>query len=313
MRKKVSVIGGGNVGASCACYLAELNLADVVLVDIVEGLAAGKALDMTEGGPVRSFDVELVGSQDLDAIAGSDVVVLTAGVPRKPGMSRMDLLAVNQKIVASSCEKIKALAPNAFVIVVTNPLDVMCWVAKEVTGFPRERVMGMAGILDTSRFRAFLAKELNVSVTNVSALVLGGHGDDMVPMTRLANVAGIPITELLPAEKIEAIVKRTRGAGAEIVGLLKFGSAYYSPASSAVQMVEAILLDQKRIVPAAAYLDGEYGWNGIYLGVPVKLGAGGVEQIIQIHMNADEKAELDKSAASVKSGIEDLKAAMTQG
>jgi malate dehydrogenase len=300
MRKKVTVVGAGNVGASCAVRLADKGLADVVVVDILEGIPQGKALDILEACPIEGADVSVVGSNDFAATAGSDIVVFTAGFPRKPGMSRDDLLFANYDIVKATTEQAVKHSPNSILIMVANPLDAMCHVAHRVSGFPKHRVMGMAGILDTARFRAFLATELGVSVEDVVTLVLGGHGDTMVPMVRQTSVAGIPVTELLDAATIESLVKRTRGGGAEIVKYLKTGSAYYAPSAAVVQMVESILLDKKRVLPCSAYLEGEYGVQGLFVGVPVKLGAKGVEKIFEIKLNAEESAALAKSAAAVK-------------
>lgn len=304
--RKVSVIGGGNVGASAALYVAESGLADVVLVDIVEGMPQGKALDLSQAGPVRGYDAFVTGSNDFAAIEGSDIVIQTAGFPRKPGMSRLDLLNANADIIRASAANIKKYAPNAFVIVVTNPLDVMAYLMFRETGFPANRVMGMAGVLDATRFRTFVAMELEVSVNDVQCLVLGGHGDSMVPLPRYTTVAGVPITELLAADVIERLVNRTANGGAEIVGLLKTGSAFYAPAASAVQMAEAILLDKKRMLPAAVHLTGQYGLNEVFCGVPIKLGANGVEQIVELALTADELAALQKSGAEVRQGITDL-------
>ena len=301
-RKKVTVVGAGNVGASLAQSLALTNLADVVLIDIPEagGMPAGKALDIAEAGPVYGYSVKVTGGTDWALTAGSDIVVVTAGVPRKPGMSRDDLLLTNAKIVADVAKKIKQNAPSALVIVVSNPLDAMCTVMQRVTGFPRERVLGMAGVLDSARMRTFIADALNVSVENVHAFVLGGHGDTMVPLPRYSTVSGIPITELLPKEKVDAIMQRTRDGGAEIVKLLEKGSAYYAPAVSAREMVEAILLDKKKILPCAVLLNGEYGVNGYFVGVPVKLGSKGLEEVIKINLTGDDQKAFDKSVQAVK-------------
>ncbi len=303
---KVTVVGGGNVGAMAAFYLSEMELAEIVLVDIIEGMPQGKALDIFEGTPVRGVDCHIAGTNDWGAIKDSDVVVVTAGLARKPGMSRTDLLLKNAEIIGGIAEKIRELAPRVFVVMVTNPLDVMAYLAFRKTGFPAHRVMGMAGVLDSTRFRSFLALELGVSVMDVQAMVLGGHGDSMVPLTRYASIGGIPVTELIPRERLEQIVQRTRDGGAEIVALLKTGSAYYAPAASAAQMVEAILKNKRRILPVAAYLDGQYGMRGIYLGVPVRLGAGGVEQILEIELTADEMTALRKSGESVSASIAEL-------
>lgn len=308
MKKKATVIGSGNVGATAAMRLAEKELADVVLVDILEGVPAGKALDLTEAAPIEKHDSRVIGSTgDYSAAKDSDIVIITAGIPRKPGMSRDDLLSTNMGIMASVTKEVSAVAPNAILIIVSNPLDAMCHVAYETSGFPKNRVIGMAGVLDSARFRAFIAMELNVSVENTHAFVLGGHGDTMVPLPRYSTVAGIPITELMPAERIEALVERTRNGGAEIVGLLKTGSAYYAPASAAVEMAEAILKDKKKILPCAACLDGEYGINNLFIGVPVKLGENGVEEIIQIRLTDQEQEALNRSANAVQALVEDMK------
>jgi malate dehydrogenase len=300
MDKKVTVIGAGNVGATAAQRLAEKELCDVVLIDIIEGVPQGKALDLTEAAPVEKHDAHLTGANAYDASAESDIVIITAGIPRKPGMSRDDLISTNAGIVKTVTQQVAALSPDAVLIIVSNPLDAMCHVAYDVSGFPKERVMGMAGVLDSARFRAFISMELNVSVENTHAFVLGGHGDTMVPLPRYSTVAGIPITELLSQDRIDALVDRTRNGGAEIVGLLKTGSAYYAPASAAVEMAESILKDKKKILPCAVYLQGEYGLNELFIGVPVKLGAGGVEEIIEITLTEDEKAALQNSAAAVQ-------------
>jgi malate dehydrogenase len=304
--RKVTVVGGGNVGAMAAFCLSEMELADVVLIDIVEGLPQGKALDMFEGTPVRGIDCRITGSNDWADMKGSDVVVVTAGLARKPGMSRTDLLMKNAEIIGDIAVRIRDHAPNAFVVVVTNPLDVMTYLTFKKTGFPANRVMGMAGVLDSTRFRSFIAMELNVSAVDVQAMVLGGHGDSMVPLTRYANIAGVPVTQLISKDRLDAIVQRTRDGGAEIVSLLKTGSAYYAPGESAAQMVEAILKDRRRILPVAAYLDGQYGLRGIYCGVPVRLGAGGVEQIIELELTAEESAALRASGESVAASIKEL-------
>ncbi len=300
MRKKVSVIGAGNVGASAAERIALRRLADVVLVDIVEGLPQGKALDLNEAGPVDGYDVKLTGSNAYEATAGSDIVVITSGLPRKPGMSRDDLLQKNFEIVKSVTEQVARHSPKAILIVVSNPLDAMAYTALKVSKFPRERVLGMAGVLDSARMRFFIAEALGVSVENTHAFVLGGHGDTMVPLPRYSTVAGIPITELLSPEKIAAIVQRTRDGGIEVVNLLKSGSAYYAPASSIVAMVEAILLDKHLILPCAIYLQGEYGYRDIFVGVPARLGAAGLEQVVEIRLTPEEKTALDRSAEAVR-------------
>ena len=301
MRKKITVIGGGHVGEHVAMGCAMKQLGDVVLVDIVEGMPQGKSLGLFEASPVLGFDAVTRGANSYDETAGSDVVVITAGIARKPGMSRDDLQNTNAKIVKDCAEQIKKSSPNAIVIVVSNPLDVMAYVAMKVTGFPKGRVMGMAGILDTARYRSFIAMELSVSVESVAAIVLGGHGDSMVPLPRLTTVGGIPLTELVSPERIEAIVKRTAQGGAEIVNLLKTGSAYYAPAASSVEMVESIVLDKKKVLPCAAYLEGEYGISGSFVGVPVKLGAAGIENVYQIRLDEAELKALQASAADVKS------------
>jgi malate dehydrogenase len=300
MDKKVTVVGAGNVGATAAQRLCEKELCDVVLVDIVEGVPQGKALDLTEAAPIEKHDAQLTGTNGYEESANSDIVIITAGIPRKPGMSRDDLISTNAGIMKSVVEQIAKLSPEAVLIIVSNPLDAMCHVAYEASGFPKNRVIGMAGVLDSARFRAFIAMELDVSVENTHAFVLGGHGDTMVPLPRYSTVAGIPITELMPADRIAALVDRTANGGAEIVGLLKTGSAYYAPASAAVEMAESILKDKKKVLPCAVYLEGEYGFSDLFIGVPVKLGAGGVEQIIEISLTDDEKAALAKSAAAVQ-------------
>ena len=306
MKTKVTVVGAGNVGATLAQRIAEKELADVVLVDIVEGVPQGKGLDMIESSPVEQFDARITGTNGYDETENSDVVVITAGLPRKPGMSRDDLLWKNEEIVAGVTSEVVKRSPNTIIIIVSNPLDAMCEVARRVSKFPRERVIGMAGVLDSARMRSFIAMELDVSVENVHAFVLGGHGDTMVPMPRYSTVAGIPITELLSKERIDAINDRTRNGGAEIVNLLKT-SAWYAPSSAACEMVEAILKDNKKILPCAAYLQGEYGFNDLFVGVPVKLGSKGMEKVIEVKLTDDEKAELQKSAASVKELVDKLK------
>jgi malate dehydrogenase len=308
MDKKVTVIGAGNVGATAAQRLAEKELCDVVLVDIVEGVPQGKALDLAEAAPIEKHDAHLTGSNAYDATAGSNIVIITAGIPRKPGMSRDDLLTTNAGIVKKVTQEVAARSPEAILIIVSNPLDAMCHVAYDASRFPKQRVIGMAGVLDSARFRAFIAMELNVSVENTHAFVLGGHGDTMVPLPRYSSVAGIPITELMTPDRIEALVKRTRNGGAEIVGLLKTGSAFYAPASAAVEMAESILKDKKKVLPCAAYLEGEYGIRDLFIGVPVKLGAKGIEQVIEIKLSNDENAALQKSAAAVQ----ELKSAMAK-
>ncbi len=300
MRKKITVIGAGNVGASCAVRLAQKELGDVVLVDVLEGIPQGKGLDILQSCPIEGTDVRVVGANDYAETANSDVVIITAGFPRKPGMSRDDLLWKNFEIVKSTTEQAVKYSPNCILIVVTNPLDAMCHVALTVSGFPKQRVMGMAGVLDTARFRAFLAEALNVSVESVVAFVLGGHGDQMVPLVRYTSVAGIPITDLLDQATIDRIVERTRFGGGEIVKYLKTGSAYYAPAAATVEMVESILKDKKKVLPCSVYLEGEYGIHGLFVGVPVKLGAAGVEQIYEIKLTDEERAALHKSAAAVQ-------------
>ncbi len=306
-RKKISVIGAGFVGSTAAHWAAQKELGDVVLLDINDGAAKGKALDLFEASPVEGFDSHVVGTSDYKDTAGSDVVIVTAGLPRKPGMSRDDLLATNAKIVKDCCLGIKEYSPNAIVIIVSNPLDAMALVAKETLGFPRERVIGMAGILDGARFRSFIAEELNVSVKDVQAFVLGGHGDTMVPMPRHCSVGGVPLTEMLSPERLEALVQRTRSGGAEIVGLLKTGSAYYAPSASAVQMTEAILKDQKRILPCAAYLQGEYGVKNLFVGVLCKIGGKGMEQVVEVKLNDTENAGLQNSIKAVEELVSALK------
>ncbi|HLJ14103.1 MAG TPA: malate dehydrogenase [Bryobacteraceae bacterium] len=307
MRKKVTVVGAGNVGASCALNIAHKELADVVLVDIVEGVPQGKGLDILESGPVEGYDVTVTGVNEYGPTTNSDIVVITAGLARKPGMSRDDLLLANYEVVKSATEQVAKHSPNAILILVTNPLDAMCWTAYRVSKFPRNRIIGMAGVLDTARFRTFIAHELNVSVENVTAVVLGGHGDTMVPVVRLTSVAGIPLTELMDQATIDRLVERTRTGGAEIVKYLKTGSAYYAPSAAAVEMVESILKDKKKVLPCAACLEGEYGVKGLFVGVPVKLGAGGIEKIYEIQLTSDEKAALAKSSGAVQELVDVLK------
>ena len=306
-RKKISVIGAGFVGSTCAHWAAAKELGDVVLLDVNEGAAKGKALDLFEASPVEGFDSNIKGSSDYADIANSDVVIITAGIPRKPGMSRDDLLATNAKIMKEVCIGVKKHAPNSVVIVVSNPLDAMAFVAKDVLGFPRNRVLGMAGVLDGARMRSFIAEEANVSVKDVQAFVLGGHGDTMVPMPRHCSVGGVPLTELLSKEKIDAIVTRTRNGGAEIVGLLKTGSAYYAPSASAVQMAEAIVKNQNRILPCAAMLEGEYGVKNLFVGVLCKLGGNGLEKVMEIKLNDEERKGLDNSIKAVQELVDALK------
>jgi malate dehydrogenase len=300
MRKKVSIVGSGNVGATAAHWIASKELADVVLIDIVEGVPQGKGLDLLEAMPIEKRDSYVIGTNDYKDTANSDIVVITAGIPRKPGMSRDDLLNTNYKIMQDVVSKVVQNSPNCILIVVSNPLDAMAQAAYKLSKFPRERVIGMAGVLDSARFRTFIADELKVSVENVTAFVLGGHGDTMVPLSRYSTVAGIPITELIAPDRLAQLVQRTRDGGAEIVKYLKTGSAYYAPSSATTEMVEAILKDKKKILPCAAYLEGEYGIKGLYVGVPVKLGAKGIEQIIQIKLTSEEQAALNKSADAVK-------------
>ena len=305
-RVKIAAIGAGNVGASVAQYCAELELGDVVLTDVVEGLPQGKALDLTEAGPIRGYDSRVTGSNDYADIEGADVAVVTAGLARKPGMSRLDLLEKNGQILSGICENIRRYAPEATVIIVTNPLDVMVYLAYQKLGFPAARVMGMAGCLDSARMRSFVAMELGVSMKNVDTMVLGSHGDDMVPLPHYTTVSGIPITKLLPHERIDAIVERTRKGGGEIVALLKTGSAYYAPAASAARMVQAIVRDEKQLLPCAAYLTGQYGLEDIYMGVPCLLGKGGVERILELEISEADQASLHKSAQEVRTGISAL-------
>ncbi|MGD0694522.1 MAG: malate dehydrogenase [Terriglobia bacterium] len=300
MRKKVTVVGSGNVGATVAHRLVDKQLADVILIDILEGIPQGKGLDLFEAGPIEGYDCEVRGTNEYAETGNSDLVVMTAGFPRKPGMSRDDLLKANYEVVKGTIEKVAKYSPDCILIVVTNPLDAMAQTAFKVSGFSKNRVIGMAGILDTARYRTFIAEALNVSVQNVQGFVLGGHGDTMVPVPRYTTVAGIPVTELMPKEQLDAIIKRTANGGAEIVNLLKAGSAYYAPSAAVVEMIDAIFNDRKKILPCAAYLEGEYGINGLFVGVPVKLGARGIEQIIEIKLTPDEHAALQKSADSVK-------------
>ena len=307
MRKKVTVVGAGNVGASCALRIADKELADVVLVDVMEGVPQGKALDLLESGPVEGYDVSITGTNDYGPTEGSDVVVITAGFPRKPGMSRDDLLMANFEIVKGATEGAVKYSPNAVIVVVTNPLDAMCYTALTTSKFPKHRVIGMAGVLDTARFRTFIATELGVSMENVSAMVLGGHGDTMVPLVRLTSVSGIPLTELLPQDRIDAIVQRTRDGGAEIVKYLKTGSAFYAPSAATVEMVESILKDKKKVLPCAALLEGEYGIKGLFVGVPCKLGAAGIEKIYELKLSEAETKELMRSAAAVQELVDILK------
>jgi len=306
-RPKISIVGAGNVGATVAQYAVEKELGDVVLVDIIEGIPQGKALDLAQAGPVHGYDSRLTGSNSYDETADSDIVVITAGLARKPGMTRDDLLFKNAEIVGGVVDQVVARSPNAILVLVTNPLDAMVQLAWKRSRFPAERVIGMAGVLDSARFRTFIAQELEVSVENVTAFVLGGHGDSMVPLPRYSTVAGIPITDLLPPDRIQALVTRTANGGAEIVAFLKAGSAYYAPGASTVEMLEAILKDKKKILPCAAYLDGQYGVKGLYVGVPVKLGRRGVERIIEIKLTAEENVAFQKSAAAVRELVDKLK------
>jgi malate dehydrogenase len=307
-RNKVTVIGAGNVGATTAQRIAEAGLADVVLIDIVDGLPQGKGLDLAEAAPVVGHDARVLGTNDYADTAGSDIVVVTSGLARQPGMSRDDLLAKNAGIVRSVVEQAVAHSPDSILIIVTNPLDAMCHVALRASGFPRERVLGMAGVLDSARFRTFIARELGVSVEDTHAFVLGGHGDTMVPLPRYSTVAGVPITELLSADRVAALVNRTANGGAEVVALLKTGSAFYAPAASTFEMVESILLDRKRVLPCAVLLDGEFGSSGLFVGVPVVLGAAGMERVFEIELTADEQAAFDRSAAAVRELVEKLPA-----
>jgi malate dehydrogenase len=307
MRKKVTVVGAGNVGANCALRIADKELADVVLVDIAEGIPQGKGLDILQSGPVEGYDVSITGANDYAPTEGSDIVIITAGFPRKPGMSRDDLLMANYEIVKSATEGAIKYSPDAIFILVTNPLDAMCWASWKVSGLPRHKVIGMAGVLDTARFRTFIAEKCQVSVENITALVLGGHGDTMVPITRLTTIGGIPLSELLDAETINQLVVRTQNGGAEIVKHLKTGSAYYAPSAAAVEMAESILKDKKKVLPCAALLEGEYGLKGIFFGVPVKLGAAGIEKIYEVALTDDEKAAIQKSAAAVEELVDVLK------
>jgi len=308
MVNKITVVGAGNVGATTAQRVAEKELArTVVMVDVAEGIPQGKGLDQWQSAPIEVYDSRIIGSNGYDETIDSDIVIITAGIARKPGMSRDDLLNTNAGIVKSVSEQIRKTSPKAIVIVVSNPLDVMCYVAKEVTGFPRERVIGMAGVLDTARYRAFLAEALDVSVRDIQAMVLGGHGDTMVPLISYTSVSGIPITQLMDRATLDAIVDRTRNGGAEIVKHLKTGSAYYAPSAGAVQMAEAIVKDQRRILPCAAWLEGEYGMKGLYLGVPCKLGKNGLEQVIEVELTADERAALEKSAEAVREPMRAIK------
>jgi malate dehydrogenase len=303
MRKKITIVGAGNVGATLAQRVAERDYADVVLVDIIEGLPQGKALDLLEAGPILGYDSRIIGTNGYEETANSDIVVITSGLARKPGMSRDDLVRKNQEIVTQVVQSVVAHSPNTIIIMVTNPLDAMAQLAFKISGFPKQRVVGMAGVLDTARFRTFVAQELGVSVRDVAAYVLGGHGDTMVPLARFSTVAGIPLPQLLPAERIEQIIQRTRDGGAEIVNLLGTGSAFYAPSAAINQMIEAIVFDKKQIMPCSVYLQGEYGIHDLFVGVPVKLGASGVEQIVEIELTESERAQLQKSADAVRTLI----------
>jgi malate dehydrogenase len=307
LRKKVTVVGAGNVGANCALRIADKELADVVMVDVVAGVPQGKALDIQQSGPIQGYDVTITGANDYEPTANSDLAIITAGFPRKPGMSRDDLLLANYDVVRTATEQVAKYSPNCIIIVVTNPLDAMAQAAYWVSKFSRNRVVGMAGVLDSARFRTFIAEELKVSVEDVTAVVMGGHGDTMVPLVRLSSVSGIPLTELIDKANLDAIVDRTRNGGGEIVKFLKTGSAYYAPSAAAVEMAESILKDKKKVLPCAAYLEGEYGINGLFVGVPVKLGARGIEQIYEIKLTAEEQAMLKKSADSVQELVDVLK------
>ena len=306
MRKKVTIIGAGFVGSTCAHWIASKELADVVLVDIVEGIPQGKGLDLLEAGPIEGFDVSIVGTNGYEETKDSDVVILTSGAPRKPGMSREDLLKINAEITSSNIEKVVKTSPNANIIIVNNPMDTMAYLAYKVAGLPREKVMGQGGVLDAARYRTFIAQEAGVSVEDVQAMLMGGHGDEMVPLPSYTTISGIPVTEFIPQERLNAIVERTKKGGGEIVQLLKTGSAYYAPSAATVQMVEAILKDKKRVLPASAFMQGEYGLNDIFFGVPVKLGANGIEQIIELPLSDEEKAGVEKSAALVRDSINAL-------
>jgi len=310
LRNKLTVVGAGNVGANCAVWAAKKELGDIVLVDVAEGIPQGKGLDLMQAGPVEGYDVSITGANDYGPTANSDVVIITAGFPRQPGMSRDDLLLKNYEVIRTATEKAVAASPECIIIVVTNPLDAMAQVAYMVSKFPRNRVIGMAGILDSARFRTFIAMELDVSVDNVTAVVMGGHGDTMVPLVRLSSVAGIPLTELIPADRLKAIVDRTANGGAEIVKYLKAGSAYYAPAASAVEMAESILRDKKKVLPCSAYLEGEYGIQGLFVGVPCKLGAKGIEKIYEIKLTDEETAALHKSSGAVKELVDVIKGKM---
>jgi len=303
MRKKVTIIGAGFVGSTCAHWIAGKELADVVLVDIVEGVPQGKGLDLLEAGPIEGFDINIVGTNSYDETKNSDVVILTSGAPRKPGMSREDLLKINADITTSNIKQVAQTSPNAHIIIVNNPMDTMAYLAFKVAGFPKNRVMGQGGVLDAGRYRTFIAQEAGVSVEDVQAMLMGGHGDEMVPLPNYTTISGIPVTQFIAQDRLQAIIERTKKGGGEIVQLLKTGSAYYAPAAATVQMVEAIVKDKKRVLPASVYMDGEYGLNDLFFGVPVKLGANGVEQIIQLPLSDDEQAAVQKSAELVKSSL----------
>jgi malate dehydrogenase len=308
MRPKISIIGAGFVGSTAAHWIASKELGDVVLVDIIEGVPQGKGLDLLQAGPIEGFDVKIVGTNDYSATAGSNIIVVTSGAPRKPGMSREDLIRVNADITRDCISKAAPLSPDAVIIMVNNPLDTMTYLAKQVSGFPKNRVLGQAGVLDTARYRTFIAMEAGVSVEDIQAILMGGHGDEMVPLPRFTTISGIPVTEFISKERLDAIVDRTRKGGGEIVNLLKTGSAYYAPSAATVQMVEAILRDKKRVLPCSCYLEGEYGLNDIYFGVPCVLGAGGVERVLELPLNDEEMALVKKSAEVVSSSIATLKA-----
>ncbi len=308
MRPKISIIGAGFVGSTAAHWIASKELGDVVLVDIIEGMPQGKGLDLLQAGPIEGFDVKITGTNDYSATAGSDIIIVTSGAPRKPGMSREDLIRVNADITRDCISKAAPLSPDAVIIMVNNPLDTMTYLAKQVSGFPKNRVVGQAGVLDTARYRTFIAMEVGVSVEDIQAMLMGGHGDEMVPLPRFTTISGIPVTEFISKERLDAIVDRTRKGGGEIVNLLKTGSAYYAPSAATVQMVEAILRDKKRVLPCSCYLEGEYGLNDIYFGVPCVLGAGGVERVLELPLNDEEMALVKKSAEAVSSSIAALKA-----
>ncbi len=307
MRPKISIIGAGFVGSTSAHWIASKELGDVVLVDIIEGVPQGKGLDLLQSGPIEGFDVKITGTNDYAATANSDIIIVTSGAPRKPGMSREDLIRVNADITRDCISKAAPLSPNAVIIMVNNPLDTMTYLAKQVSGFPKNRVVGQAGVLDTARYRTFIAMEAGVSVEDIQAMLMGGHGDEMVPLPRFTTISGIPVTEFISKERLDAIIERTRKGGGEIVNLLKTGSAYYAPSAATVQMVEAILRDKKRVLPCACYLEGEYGLNDIYFGVPCVLGAGGVERVLELPLNDEEMALVKKSAEAVGSSIAALK------